>query len=410
MYAQPETIASLRTPEAVRTRCNELLSIGENGNLTHFAVDIPRLAATAQLVADNIRFNYPSLDIPYHSRWRHFEVAGDDRWLRTSTMVREANARELGRARFDAAIISVLLDAGAGPCWSYRDRYDGRSYSRSEGLALASLELLETGMLSSRQDEPVRADAEILRQLDVEHLRRAFQLRPDNPLIGVEGRVALLRSLGEVVLNRVDVFGTDEPRVGRLFDYLYEQSVHGELAARQILIVVLDVFSPIWPSRLKFDNVDLGDVWRHSAIRRVGDTDALLPLHKLSQWLTYSLLEPLEEAGLLVTGLDALTGLAEYRNGGLFLDTEVLTLRDCANIELEHEVSSELVVEWRALTVALLDRLVPLVRELLNLHEQQLPLARVLQGGTWNTGRVLASKLRANGAPPLRIVSDGTVF
>ena len=74
----------------------------------------------------------------------------------------------------------------------------------------------------------------------------------------------------------------------------------------------------------------------------------------------------------------------------------MLILRDCANIELEHEVSCELVVEWRALTVALLDRLVPLVRELLNLHEQQLPLARVLQGGTWNTGRV-----RAKGAPPV---------
>ena len=53
-----------------------------------------------------------------------------------------------------------------------------------------------------------------------------------------------------------------------------------------------------------------------------------MPFHKLSQWLTYSLLEPFEWAGVTVTGLDALTGLPEYRNGGLLLDTGVLRLRD----------------------------------------------------------------------------------
>ena len=42
-----------------------------------------------------------------------------------------------------------------------------------------------------------------------------------------------------------------------------------------------------------------------------------MPFHKLSQWLAYSLIEPLEEAGIAVTGLDELTALAEYRNGGL---------------------------------------------------------------------------------------------
>jgi hypothetical protein len=45
-----------------------------------------------------------------------------------------------------------------------------------------------------------------------------------------------------------------------------------------------------------------------------------MPFHKLSQWLTYSLLEPFEWAGVPVHGLDALTGLPEYRNGGLLLD------------------------------------------------------------------------------------------
>ncbi len=87
-----------------------------------------------------------------------------------------------------------------------------------------------------------------------------------------------------------------------------------------------------------------------------------MPLHKLSQWLTYSLIEPFRWAGVAVTGVEALTGLPEYRNGGLLLDTGVLRLRDPADAERSGRPADELVVEWRALTVALLDELAPLVR------------------------------------------------
>jgi hypothetical protein len=39
-----------------------------------------------------------------------------------------------------------------------------------------------------------------------------------------------------------------------------------------------------------------------------------------------------------------------------------------------------------------------------------LPLAKILQGGTWAAGRKIARERRADGSPPLRVVSDGTVF
>ena len=119
---------------------------------------------------------------------------------------------------------------------------------------------------------------------------------------------------------------------------------------------------PIWPSRLELGGIPLGDCWRHPAIKTDDATSGLVPLHKLSQWLAYSLIEPLQAAGFEVTDIDGLTGLAEYRNGGLFVDTGVLALRDPADAEREHEVGSPLVVEWRALTVALLDRLADLLR------------------------------------------------
>jgi hypothetical protein len=108
--------------------------------------------------------------------------------------------------------------------------------------------------------------------------------------------------------------------------------------------------------------------------------------------------------------MEELTGLPEYRNGGLFLDAGVLELVEPRQAALEHEVSSDLVIEWRALTVALLDDLAAAVRERLGLSVEELPLARVLEGGSWRAGRAIAKELREDGGPPLRILSDGTVF
>jgi hypothetical protein len=139
-------------------------------------------------------------------------------------------------------------------------------------------------------------------------------------------------------------------------------------------------------------------------------TSGLVPLHKLSQWLAYSLIEPLQRAGIRVTDIDGLTGLAEYRNGGLFVDTGVLAFRDPEAARQEHEVGSPLVVEWRALTVALLDRVADGLRHRLELDATSLPLAKILQGGTWAAGRLLARERRADASPPVKVISDGTVF
>jgi hypothetical protein len=135
-----------------------------------------------------------------------------------------------------------------------------------------------------------------------------------------------------------------------------------------------------------------------------------MPLHKLSQWLAYSLIEPLQTSGIRVNEIDGLTGLAEYRNGGLFVDSGVLTFRNEEDANREHEVASPLVVEWRALTVALLDRVADGMRQRLGLDATSLPLAKVLEGGTWAAGRRLARERRADASPPVKVISDGTVF
>jgi hypothetical protein len=395
--SEAEAARSLLSAAAVRERAHEILEIGLADGLAEWRVDLARLDAAADLTAEVVRTNYPALDVPFHARWRHFEAAGRDLWTELAARRAWTDPAEQARAAFDLAIVSVLLDAGAGMAWRYRDAGTGAELARSEGLGVASLRLFESGALSSDPAEPLRTDA--LERVDAELLARAFQARGDNPLVGLEGRADLLRRLGAAV-----------GRPGRLYDLMSARAEAGRLPAPAILEVLLEWLGPIWPGRLSLGGVPLGDCWRHPALQRPDATDGLVPIHKLSQWLSYSLIEPLEGSGLTVTDIDGLTGLAEYRNGGLFVDLGVLVLRDPADIDRAHPVESPLVVGWRAMTVALLDRLAPPVRQRLGVEAEAFPLARMLQGGSWAAGRKIAARLRADGGPPLRVISDGTVF
>ncbi|MEQ9122003.1 MAG: DUF1688 family protein, partial [Alphaproteobacteria bacterium] len=193
-------------------------------------------------------------------------------------------------------------------------------------------------------------------------------------------------------------------RPGGLFDW----AVRAGADAPRLLHELLARLAPIWPQGLAVGGRALGDCWRHPAVRRDDPTDRLLPFHKLTQWLVYSLVEPFERADRPLARLDRLTGLAEYRNGGLFVDTGVIALRDPEAAAALHRPGDPLTIEWRALTVALLDDLAPMVRDRLN--APNLDLARILQGGTWAAGRRLAAERRPGAAPPFRIQSDGTVF
>lgn len=400
---------SLLNAAAVRARARRMLALGLDDKLPHFRIDLAALDHTADLVAATTRKNYPTLDVPFHSRWRHFVVNGRDRAEILTQQL--ADRYERARAAFDLAIVSVLLDAGAGPQWRYRDAATGDSIGRSEGLALASLDMFAHGVFSCAADNPLRADAAALARIDTATLTKGFQIGPGNTLVGLEGRAALLRSLGELALSRQAIFAREDgPRPGGFFDHLAAKAENCTIPAPLILSELLLQFGAIWPSRLTLGGVPLGDCWRHPVMTTDDATSELVPLHKLSQWLAYSLIEPLQQAGFTVADIDGLTGLAEYRNGGLFLDTGALVLRDPADAARAHEVGAPLVVEWRALTVALLDRLALAVRARLNRSAAELPLAKILQGGTWATGRELAFARRADGSPPLKIISDGTVF
>jgi hypothetical protein len=409
--ATEQEALSLLTAQAVRSRAKQMLEVGLRDGLAHFTIDLDRVDRVADAVIAITRNSYPTLVIPFHARWRHFVLVGADRWAAKADAVSWPDRATRGRAEFDLAIVSVLLDAGAGPSWRYRDDVTGQSIGRSEGLALASLDMFASGAFSAGARDPFRVEADLLAKLPLATLQGGFQVTEKNPLVGLDGRVDLLRRLGRLVMERSQIFGSkDRPRPGGLFDHLAASAKDGTIAAPTLLSEVLLQLGPIWPSRLVLAGIPLGDCWRHGAIKTGDATDGLVPLHKLSQWLTYSLIEPLQRAGLEVTDIDGLTGLAEYRNGGLFVDHDVLRLRHADDAARAHDVSSALVVEWRALTVALLDLLAEQIRDRLGCSAHHLPLAGLLEGGSWAAGRAIAFERRGDGSPPIKVISDGTVF
>ncbi|KAL6239456.1 hypothetical protein BDW75DRAFT_119469 [Aspergillus navahoensis] len=435
--------AYLRSIHAVRQRSHIVLRKAKRNQLNHFDVDMTKFAETASYVVSIIKRDYAPdySSIPPHGRWQHFDVGGRPRvnqllqsWPST------IDAQERTRRLIDLFVVSVLLDAGAGNKWSYKSKESGKIYSRSEGLAVATLEMFKSGLFSSDPTEPCQVDGAGLKKINVQVLARGFQHSETNPLAGIEGRAGLLIRLADA-LNRQDFFGVDA-RPGNMLDYLLS---HPSTLASSVPIVpittlwtvLMDGFSSIWPpSRTKVDGLCIGDAWPCSALPRSPPANAwesIVPFHKLTQWLCYSIMVPMSKLMKIhFAGSELLTGLPEYRNGGLLIDLGLLTLkpadlerglaayRDNAQIKGQPSMEvvplfsadDDVVVEWRALTVGFLDDLLEEVNGQLGLlGEDQLTLAQMLEAGTWKGGREIAEVSRPNTKePPIMIRSDGTVF
>jgi len=322
----------------------------------------------------------------------------------------------------------VLLDAGAGNDWTYRDETSGMSFSRSEGLGVASFNMFKGGFFSGDVHQPHRVDANGLEQITAEKTAQAMRVSSDNPMVGLEGRASLLVNLSHALKSNATLFGA-EGRPGNMIDYLETESITDGPTRRVPLAalwhVLVSGLAPIWPTdRTTFGGVPLGDVWPCDALKAHAPTegDELVPFHKLTGWTTYSLIEPIEKIlGWKFDGLEDMTGLPEYRNGGLLVDLGVLSLKPLAIPAAYYPIASSpiprlppshpAIVEWRAMTVIELDRIADQIRAKLNLSKEQLTLAQVLESATWKGGREIAKEKRPeSGGPPIEIVSDGTVF
>ncbi|KAF9582439.1 hypothetical protein BGW38_000211 [Lunasporangiospora selenospora] len=454
MSPQPtasETVTYLKSLPAVRDRAEQVYAKAEAGQLKHFDVDFTKLNDVAKFVVSLIKRDFDPKEIPNippHTRLRHFDVGNVDRIHKlVESWKGRVDTMETVRRLVDLTVVSVLLDAGAGDRWTFEVKPDdiqkvSRSYPRSEGLALASLNMFREGRFSSDIHRSHQVDADGLCNLPLESLREGFQVDDQkNPLLGLEGRWELLRRLGFALKQHPEYFslGENTPiRPGNMVDYLIKDSRQGDktvISIESLFRVVIYGFAEIWPtSRTTYQGVSLGDVWPCDALLRPNaspdSTEHFVPFHKLSQWMTYSIMEPFETLlNVEWENANLLTGLPEYRNGGLLIDLGFLTLKEgeeargltnyknnstkpgqpAVEVVPTFEPNDPVIIEWRAMTVATLDRIAQEVRTLLALPT--LTLAQVLQGGTWNAGREIASVSRPNTkGPPIAILSDGTLF
>jgi len=392
------------SPKAIRERAGRIYELALSGK-TNFSINEDQIDGLADFVLDVTKDNYPSMDIPFHSRWTHFNVGSINRIAKLDEALAGKDAIEIARTKLDLVVVSVLLDAGAGKDWKFKDPENGEISNRSEGLAVASYYMFMKGQFSSNKG--LNVDANQLTKLTVEELVEGFQISDSNPLVAPEGRVDLLQRLGRCMQNNPEVFVDGRP--GNIVDYLVKTKGN-DFAASDILRFVLEFWGEIWPSRKSMDGKTLGDVWEHSLLGETDSFDSLVPFHKLSQWLTYSLIEPMLDAGISVDGVEHLTGLAEYRNGGLLIDYGVIELRDPSLTDKAHKPDSELIIEWRALTIVMLDKIGDSIRKKLSMNDKELPLVKILEGGTWWAGRRIAKEKRPDSTPPLKLDSDGTVF
>lgn len=147
--------------------------------------------------------------IPPHGRWQHFEVGGRPRVTQLlQSWPTSIDNQERARRLIDLFLVSVLLDAGAGTKWSYKSKESGKVYSRSEGLAVASLEMFKAGAFSSDPSQPHQVDAAGLNKVTVETLAKGMQVSETNPMSGLEGRAGLLIRLA-CALQNTEIFGVD---------------------------------------------------------------------------------------------------------------------------------------------------------------------------------------------------------
>ncbi len=404
LLLKKEEVNFLLSPEAIRKQAKNIFDLTVAGQGL-FEYHPQKLKPTVEYVLTVIRKNYPSLEIPFHSRWGHFRVGGIDRVKALDQKLSSFDKMEQARIKLDLVITSVLLDAGAGATWKYFEKDSNKEFSRSEGLGVASLHMFLAGTFADDR-KSLKADASGLKKVTTADINEFFQVSEKNPLIGVEGRKQLLNNLSQALENK-EIFETGRP--GNILDYLSKK--YGmNIPAKGILRAVLDGLGPIWPGRLSAQGINLGDIWQHSKLGEPQSLQSLVPFHKLSQWMTYSLIEPILDAGFQVSGVEELTGLAEYRNGGLIIDSGLVSVKDPAALKTSWSPDSDLVIEWRALTVYLLDQIAALVQKDLKKDPKEFPLAKILEGGTWWAGRFLAKEKRPSGDPPLQIISDGTVF
>lgn len=427
-----DTLDYYKSINSVRETTSKVFNyIKDHKEGKYFTLNLDKVPEVVDFVVDEIiRPDYPTNDdlknIPPHGRWQHINASNIDRMSSIIQKWRDSGIDEIEICKkiIDLFVFSVLIDAGAGATWKYHEASTNTTIGRSEGLAVASINIFSEGKLSKDpKGDAYKVNGEILKSWTIDVFKENFQITKENSVNGLEGRLSLIKALGEALCSNSEIFGSDA-RPGNIIDYLYSIKLseyeQPTVDLTQVWDALMNGLVSIWPKgRLLIDGQPLGDAWYCDSI--LESPKIIMTFHKLTQWLCYSLLIPLKSYGYKfdILNTDLQTGLPEYRNGGLFLDFDVIALKDdvlarglkSSDVDKipSYEPHDGVIVEWRCLTVGLLDYILPLVNKKLG---YDLELCQLIEAGSWKGGRVIAMKKRPemNGGPPINLISDGTVF
>lgn len=385
------------TAAAIRARAASVLagSIEGSGEPV-FRVDLSRMPVLVDLVLRELRRHGSVAAIPPPTLFRRFEAGGFDRWVAYAESIGFADADEMGRAAGDLLAVTCAVEGSTGGGWSYADGVSGETCRGSAGLAVASFNMMTSGLFSSRALEPFRADARALAAIGADELASGLQVGGGNPLAGLGPRLDRLRRLGHLSAGAPDLFASrEDPRPGGLWDAILARSGDGPVSAPGILDLVVAGFGTLWSTR--------GD-----AVGDVGSLpDGLVPLHARALVLALSIAEALGWAGREVDGIEMLPPAADRILAELMIDSGLLTPREPVTVLA---LDSPAVTLWRALSVALTDRLVTELRRNAGRDGKTMPLPAIVEGGILPAARTFAAKVRPHGRPAIAVESDGSVF
>lgn len=405
--------ATLRTTPTVRERCAQLLARARAGGSAWFEIREEAAVTTVNEVVTAARARYPRRPIPIRSLWRHLEAGGADPRGDVHRLMAGQPGTAWTQARIDLAVVSWLLALPGAPDWTYTEPSSGRVLAGEAALAVATLHAFHAGLFSSDPERPLQADALGLRAVVTDRLAQALQVHDAPRRSELSRRVIRLRRLGELMAQQPEVFGA-QGRPSGVFDLIITPYGHGvphtaDVDAHDILSQLLTCLSGLWPSGSQIGGVPLGDCWPHPAVQADGPTNGWVPFHTTLQDLTSSLLEPFLWGGAQVHGINSLTAPADRCHATLLLDTGLLRLREPHSTGVEWSTRDEIVVEWRALTLALMDEIAPRVCASLKQSVTQLPMGCILQAGTVAAGQALTQRLRG-GQPVLKVAADTDFF
>ena len=348
-------MSSSSSLQEIRTKSQVVFDYIADGSSPYWTYNPDNLPLAAEHVEKLILRDYNGdiSIIPPHSRLRHHTI--------------NSNEFEREEDLLDMIVLSTILDAGAGDQWKYKSRLPNgeiRIKIRSEGIAQAVEDMYKNGIFGN-------CNGDDLEKLSFDDMKRGFQISMDNPMNGLEGRMELLHRLGQQ-LKTCNVFASNRSPSG-IIEFIKKQNI--TKMSQLWDEIVMAGFAPIFPQR---------DEWFHQGL------SMNVHFHKLLQWLSYTLVDLLSAKGINFEQDISLTGLPEYRNGGLFVDCDVIALKQPIPPGSLFKPSDDLVIEWRCATVILIDELHSLLKEK---YGDDLKLAQVLEAGTWKAGREMAAEI-----------------